>query len=118
MLMNYQISRLKVFGRHGVADFERERGQHFFVDLSYQAEWGGIDDIAAAVSYADVAATIEAAVKGEPLQLIETLAERILDSVFALDERIRSALVTVHKPSAPMPQEFEDVSVTLAGERE
>jgi dihydroneopterin aldolase len=118
MLMNYQISRLKVFGRHGVADFERERGQHFFVDLSYQAEWGGIDDIAAAVSYADVAATIEAAVKGEPLQLIETLAERILDSVFSLDERIRSALVTVHKPSAPMPQEFEDVSVTLAGERE
>jgi 7,8-dihydroneopterin aldolase/epimerase/oxygenase len=115
--MNYQISGLRVFGLHGVNEFERERGQYFFIDLNYTADWNDGDELAGAVSYADVAATIEAAVKGEPVNLIETLAARILDWVFALDPRIQSAQVTVHKPSAPVDQAVSDISVTMAGER-
>lgn len=115
--MNYQITGLRVFGLHGVNDFERERGQHFFIDLNYSADWDDGDELSGAVSYADVLATIEAAVKAEPVNLIETLAARILDWVFALDPRIQSARVTVHKPAAPVDQRVADISVSMAGER-
>jgi 7,8-dihydroneopterin aldolase/epimerase/oxygenase len=117
VLMNYELSAVKVFGLHGVNDFERERGQHFFIDLSYAADWDDSDELSGAVSYADVLATIEAAVKAEPVNLIETLAARILDWVFALDPRIQRAQVTVHKPSAPVDQQVADISVSMAGER-
>ena len=55
-------------------------------------------------------------VAGEPVNLLETLAQRIADAVLA-DERIFAAVVTVHKPSAPIPLSFDDVSVTIRRSR-
>jgi 7,8-dihydroneopterin aldolase/epimerase/oxygenase len=55
-------------------------------------------------------------VEGEPVNLIETLAER-LAVVCLADPRVRAATVTVHKPQAPIPLAFEDVSVTIRRSR-
>nr|BFE67323.1 hypothetical protein GCM10020092_006240 [Actinoplanes digitatis] len=51
-------------------------------------------------------------ITGEPVNLIETLAER-LATVCLADARVAAATVTVHKPQAPIPHEFADVSVTV-----
>ena len=53
---------------------------------------------------------------GEPVNLIETLADRLLDVCLA-DDRVDAAEVTVHKPQAPIPHEFADVAVTLRRSR-
>ena len=68
------------------------------------------------VHYGDLAGRLAAIVAGEPVNLIETLAGRLVDACLA-DARVRAARVTVHKPRAPIPHEFADVSVTLRRER-
>ena len=54
----------------------------------------------------------EAMISGEPMQLIETLAQRLVEVCLA-DARVDAATVTVHKPHAPIPHQFADVAVTI-----
>ena len=55
-------------------------------------------------------------VTGEPVDLIETLAERI--AATCLSRPLVSAVeVTVHKPQARMPVELADVAVTITRRR-
>ena len=49
---------------------------------------------------------------GDPVDLLETLADRIAREVLA-DVRVESVRVTVHKPDAPIPLTFADVAVTI-----
>ncbi|MFD5224427.1 dihydroneopterin aldolase [Microbacterium sp. NPDC058342] len=109
------LTGLTVFGRHGVFDFERRDGQEFTIDLalglSLQAA-AASDDVADTVHYGEVAERVSAIVAGEPVNLIETLAQRIADAVLE-DERVRAVRVTVHKPHAPIIQTFSDVAVTV-----
>jgi dihydroneopterin aldolase len=55
-------------------------------------------------------------IAGEPVNLIETLADR-LAQVCLIDPRVAAATVTVHKPGAPILLEFADVAVTLRRSR-
>jgi len=102
-------------GHHGVFDFEREQGQRFVVDVVCSldvAAASGSDDLSATVDYGGLAEAIVADIQGDPLNLIETLAERI--AATCLDLRlVESVEVTVHKPDAPISVEFADVAVTL-----
>lgn len=109
------LTGVRVFGFHGVLPAERAQGQHFIVDVVVHAdvaEAGHTDELGDTINYAQIAALVEECVAGEPLNLIEALAQRIADRILSLD-RISIVEVTVHKPSAPIPQEFADVSVTI-----
>jgi len=109
------LTGLRVRGNHGVYDFERREGQEFVVDvtlglsLSRAAE---TDDVADTIHYGELASRLAAVIAGEPVNLIETLASRLVDICLA-DKRVTEATVTVHKPQAPIPHAFNDVSVTL-----
>jgi dihydroneopterin aldolase len=109
------LSGLRVHGRHGVFDHEREAGQDFIIDVSLRTstlEAAATDDLKHTVDYGALADTLADIVAGEPVNLIETLAERLAAACLALDG-VTSALVTVHKPQAPIAQQFSDVSVTI-----
>lgn len=107
-----RLTGVRGFGFHGVLDFERRDGQEFVVDLAYELPAAvAVDDITATISYADVAKAVHDVIIGEPVDLIETLAERIADVVLALGSP--RVTVTVHKPSAPIPVPFEDVAITI-----
>lgn len=109
------LTGLRVFGRHGVYEEERRVGQHFVVDTTLYvstAAAAASDDVAETVHYGEVAARIAQIVGGEPVNLIETLAQRIADAMLAYDG-VRMVAVTVHKPGAPIDLEFADVSVTI-----
>ncbi|MFV0463375.1 MAG: 2-amino-4-hydroxy-6-hydroxymethyldihydropteridine diphosphokinase [Nostocoides sp.] len=106
---------IRAFGRHGVLEHERREGQEFVVDVSLAvdlARAGRTDDLAETVSYAEVAADVVAIVTGEPVDLIETVAQRIADACLRRP-LVEAVEVTVHKPQAPVGVPFDDVAVTL-----
>ncbi len=53
---------------------------------------------------------------GEPVDLIETLADRLASACLA-HEVVEAAEVSVHKPAAPIPLPFDDVVVTIRRSR-
>jgi dihydroneopterin aldolase len=109
------LTGLRVRGYHGVFDFERRDGQDFVVDviLGLSLTHAALtDDVADTIHYGELASRLAAVIAGEPVNLIETLASRLVDICLA-DKRVAEATVTVHKPQAPIPHAFNDVSVTL-----
>jgi dihydroneopterin aldolase/2-amino-4-hydroxy-6-hydroxymethyldihydropteridine diphosphokinase len=114
-----RISGIRATGHHGVFADERERGQEFVVDVSIHTETSAAaraDELAHTVDYAAVAVDVAALVSGEPVNLIETLAELIARRVLARDFVI-AVEVTVHKPQADLGVTVGDVSVTIRRER-
>jgi dihydroneopterin aldolase len=111
---------IECFGRHGVFDFERREGQTFVIDLSLGIDTtpaAASDDLHDTVDYGSLVAAVKAAVETDPVDLIETLAQRIAD-VCLLDARVEWARVTVHKPDAPIEATFRDVALTITRKRE
>lgn len=102
---------------HGVYDFERVEPQDFVVDVTCElAPRPDSDELATTVDYAELSRAIAADVTGDPVNLIETLAERIAGT--CLSRPLVSAVeVTVHKPQARMPVELADVAVTITRRR-
>jgi dihydroneopterin aldolase len=114
-----ELTGLRARGRHGVYDFERADGQDFVVDVRLDLDLGlavTTDDVTDTVHYGELAGRLVEVIGGEPVNLIETLADRLL-AVCLADERVQAAEVTVHKPQAPIPHEFTDVAVTLRRSR-
>jgi dihydropteroate synthase/dihydroneopterin aldolase len=111
-----ELLGLREFGRHGVLEHERINGQYFSVDatlglsISHAAH---TDDLADTVNYAEVADSIRARIAGEPVDLIEKLAELIASDCLAFPQVV-FAKIRVHKPDAPIEGEFGDVIVTRA----
>lgn len=113
------LTGVAAFGRHGVLDFERRDGQPFVVDAVMHTDFGAAassDDLARTASYAEVAERIVEIVEGEPVDLIETLAVRLADTILA-EFPVAAVELTVHKPKAPIAVPFGDVSVTVFRER-
>ena len=114
-----ELRGLRVRGNHGVFDFERREGQEFVIDVTLEVDLApaaASDDVADTVHYGELAEHLAAIVGGEPVNLIETLAQRLADSCL-LDRRVASAAVTVHKPQAPISIPFTDVAVTIRRSR-
>jgi dihydroneopterin aldolase len=110
-----ELVGLRAFGRHGVLPEERANGQGFVIDASLWLDLrpaATSDDVADTVNYADLAQRLTQIVSGEPVNLIETLAERLVGACLE-DERVTHAEVTVHKPGAPIALPFTDVTVTI-----
>ena len=110
-----RLQGLTVRGFHGVLPEERRDGQDFVVDVALDldvAEAAATDDVTRTVHYGELAEQLAAIVGGDPVDLLETLATRLADACLA-HPRVHRAEVTVHKPSAPIPLVFRDVSVTV-----
>ena len=75
------------------------------------------DDLQDTVDYGSVVAAVAQAVETDPVDLIETLAQRIAD-ICLLDARVEWARVTVHKPDAPIEATFSDVTLSITRKRE
>lgn len=113
------LTGLRVRAHHGVFDIERENGQDFVIDatvwLDTSAAAGG-DTLAETVHYGELAIALADAITRDPVDLIETLAERLAGVALGFDaaDIVR---ITVHKPDAPIPLPFEDVSVQITRTR-
>lgn len=84
------------------------------LDLPLETTSDSLDDT---VNYADVAADVEAVITGAPRNLIESVAGEIAERCLSRG-RVERVTVTVHKPQAPIAQQFADVSVTISRSRD
>ncbi len=108
------LTGLRVHGHHGVHEHERVDGQEFVVDATVWLDLGSAavtDQLSATLDYGALAQRAARIVGGQPCNLIETVAARIATDVLA-DQRVQAVEVTVHKPHAPIPLPFTDISVT------
>jgi dihydroneopterin aldolase len=116
------ITGLRVFAHHGVFDFERQNGQDFYIDAAIWVDGDKAaftDDLNNTAHYGDLAKGLVELTKNDPVDLLETLAQRLLD--YALNfggGKVLKAKITVHKPGAPIPYEFEDVSITVKAKKQ
>lgn len=109
------LTGLRVRANHGVYDFERENGQDFVIDLTVGIDLqaaSASDDVTQTIHYGELAEKVAAAVASDPVDLIETVAERVADLVLAYPAA-SSVRVTVHKPDAPITVPFGDVAVSI-----
>lgn len=110
-----RLSGVRAYGYHGVFAQEKREGQEFSVDVALHVDTrpaARTDDVARTVDYGVVAEAVTAVVTGDPLDLIETLCQRIADAVLAFDG-VQVVDVTVHKPHAPITVPFDDVTVSI-----
>ncbi|PZQ90375.1 MAG: dihydroneopterin aldolase [Leifsonia xyli] len=113
------LTGLRALGYHGVLPEERAEGQLFIIDVRLRlslAPAAAGDDLAATVDYGTFASRVVQAVESDPVDLIETVAERV--ARLALEyPQVSFVEVTVHKPNAPIAVPFADVAVTVRRER-
>lgn len=111
-----EITGIRGFGYHGVLESERREGQEFIVDIVLGVALADLDDdLNKTIDYSVVAERAHGVIVGDPCQLIETVAERIIDACRDLDS-LQFIEVAVHKPAAPIAVPFEDVVVRLRRE--
>ncbi|MGJ9413330.1 dihydroneopterin aldolase [Aeromicrobium sp. CF4.19] len=106
---------IRARGNHGVFDHERRDGQEFVVDVAVGLDLTGAgenDALEATVDYGVLSQQIHDVIVGEPVDLVESLALRMVDLCLS-HPPVQWASVTVHKPEAPITVTFQDVSVTI-----
>jgi dihydroneopterin aldolase len=111
---------LRAHAFHGVLASERRDGQEFVVDVELGLDTRAAaerDDLSATVHYGELAERLHATLAGDPVDLIETLAQRLADVCLA-EGPVSWVQVTVHKPEAPIAVLFADVSLTIHRSRD
>ena len=109
------VTGIECFAHHGVFEHEKREGQVFLVDLVLGLDTrpaAASDDLHDTVDYGSLVAQVKAEVESDPVDLIETVAERI-SGVCLLDTRVQWVRVTIHKPGAPIAATFADVTLTI-----
>lgn len=111
-----RINGIKAFGYHGVFADETKNGQDFLVDVELILDLekaSKSDDLTDTVDYSAICDLVIAAITGQAYKLIEKLAGVIADQILATQNLVDVALVTVHKPSAPVDAVTSDINVMV-----
>ncbi len=113
------LTGLRATAFHGVLEHERRDGQLFAIDVTVHLslrEAAASDDLDDTVHYGVLAEKVVEAVEADPVDLIETVAERVATVALGFS-RVDAVNVTVHKPNAPITVPFDDVSVSITRRR-
>jgi len=88
-------------GRHGTIAAERDLGQPFIVDIELRLDLrpaGRSDDLTRSVDYGEVHQRAKQIVEGPPVNLTETVAERVAAAILEEYSSVETVRVKVAKP--------------------
>ena len=111
-----RIDNLEVYAYHGVYDEEKEKGQYFYVNAELYTNTrkaGMNDDLDASTTYGTVCDFIHDFMTKHTYDLIETVAEQLAQALLLEFKLVKSILLEIRKPHAPIEKEFESVSVEI-----
>ncbi len=100
-------------GYHGALPAERDLGQRFVVDIELDCDLqpaGRSDDLTKTVDYSEVHRRVREIVEGEPVNLIETVAERTAASILENHRLVEAVRVRVTKPDVRLENTVLDGS--------
>ncbi|MGA4722381.1 dihydroneopterin aldolase [Fictibacillus nanhaiensis] len=110
------VNGMRFYGYHGVFNEEQKLGQRFNVDvvLSMDLSQAGLsDELDNTVNYGEVYGAVKEIVEGEPVKLLETLAEAISTSILGKFTLVDEVMVKVIKPDPPIPGHYDSVAVEI-----
>lgn len=111
-----KIENLKIFAYHGVFEEEKEKGQNFFINAKLKTNLkkaGRSDELRDSTHYGQVCQQIEKSMKEQNFDLIERAAEKVCEDILLTFPLIEEVTLEIRKPEAPIPLEFQSVSVTI-----
>ncbi len=103
---------------HGVHPEEKTKPQRFEVDVEISLDLSSSsasDCLEDTVDYSRIVSSVREALEGEPCNLLERLAGKILDRIAEFAPG-GNATVRVRKPNAPLSTPFRTVEVELEKE--
>lgn len=110
------LKGMAFYGRHGVMEEEHALGQRFYVDVELALplqKAAETDALADTVNYASVYGVVRQIMEQDRYALLERAAGEIITQILAWFPLVERVVVTIHKPSAPVPGILEDVAVTV-----
>lgn len=110
-----EIEGMRFYAFHGHFEAEKIVGNEFLVDLKIETDCdkaAETDNLNDALNYQAVYEIVKREM-AIPSSLLENLAKRILDSLYANFAVINNAKLKISKLNPPMGGEIEKVSVTL-----
>lgn len=110
-----ELKGMRFYGYHGVEKEEKALGQWFEIDLVLWGDFSAAmftDKVENTVDYSQVYEMTREIVEGEPVNLLEHLASRIMNSILPLP-LVEKVLVRVKKPLAPVkgPLDYAGVEI-------
>lgn len=122
MPLTIQVKGINVYGTHGVYDQEKKNGQDFRVDLLVELKENILnfenykyESFDNTINYENLVNEVINVSDNNSFDLIETFGYEILNSLRKYNN-ILKATVTIHKPSSPLKELVEDISVTVSEE--
>ena len=100
-----KLSNIKLYGYHGVNDFERENGQFFLINLRLFLDLkkaGLSDSLKDTVDYSRVYECIKDIIEGPSIKLLEKLADVVVDAIFETFPQVMGLNVEIEKPNPPI----------------
>ena len=111
-----EIKGISVFAHHGVLPEETKEGQNFYIDarLYLNLEKAGTSDaLEATVDYGEVSLFINTFLTTNTYKLLEAAAQNLATELLKKFDGIDMVDITIHKPDAPIPVAFDDVTVNI-----
>ncbi|MCM3758980.1 dihydroneopterin aldolase [Sporosarcina aquimarina] len=111
------LNEMQFYGYHGALAEETVLGQRFKVSVTMAidlAEAGTNDDLSKTVNYAEAYTVVQSIVEGEPVKLIEAVAERVAGKLLSdYKNQVSGVRVLIVKPDPPIPGHYASVSVEI-----
>ena len=110
-----RIINLKIPGRHGVYEFEKEKDGLFELDVELFLDLksaGKSDDLSKTVNYGEAVGIIKEVFNSKDRNLIESVAEDIARELLS-KYTISKVMIRIRKPHAPISADFDTVEVEL-----
>lgn len=109
------IRDIRAYGYIGFFEAEKQLGQWFSVDLILETDLrdaAAKDDLTCTIDYGSVVQQTRELIQTLKVDLIETVAEAIANSVLSM-ERVKAVEVTLTKDAAPIPDFGGSVAVSI-----
>lgn len=113
-----KVQGIEFFAYHGLFEEEAKNGQKFIIDCEFKLDTSGCrEKIEKTVHYGEVTMDIVKFATENRYDLLEALANDLVKYILQKYSLMEELMLTIHKPSAPIPTTFSDVSLAVSRKR-
>ena len=117
MTVVVEIAGLRLEGRHGALEAEREAPQPFLYDVALELDEPERDALVHTVDYREVVALIRELSQSRQFHLLESLAATVADAMLERFPAARSVYVRVRKPHVELGLPVDYTAASVRRER-